>query len=960
MRRWRQNEKFLCNPPEAPIWMEDFTFKPIGEIKPGDRILGWEKHVPQTKRNKTGRHRDAIVVATVEHVMRRIAPIVKVTMESGTVIRCTADHWWSNGNKGGRAGCPWVNAKVGRTLRKLVDVYPNNPPDERLAGWLGGIYDGEGSRRTISQSPTANPVVFAEIPRVMRALGFETKTWESTTRTSTGWLLYGGWAAAAKFLAWCKPVKSKSLLKEIFSSHVRADSEKVVKVEDDGEGEVVSMQTSTGNYICWGYMSKNCFADASYFVTRYARIRDVKERIVRVEYRKAQKLFHQLLAKYDDRQVAIQLFILKARQVGISTVVAMYFLHRVLFRTNVHAIMASAQIPQSDKLAKMVWTTWEKLPFWLPPPQTVLKEREPVWANGGAMSIQAGSQDVGIAQGSTPTCIHLCLHPQTLIHLEHGQAKPICEVLPGEKVITSRGALRKVKAVERSTRGPETACELAIWGNYSPLIVTRDHPILTPDGFVAAENLEKGDFVCMPVRPIRHTVREIELEHRPTGWHGHNGTRTVKTQKVKLTRAWGWMCGFYLSEGSLHRNNRLEGNPVDGVYFSIHPNELERSKLGLTEALGIFQKMRPYTSKQSLSTSIAVNGAGLARWLELEFGSGASGKKIPDWVFDAGTDFCEGLVRGYLEGDGHISPRVSEVICHSISMPLLLNLRDLIASLGIGWSSLYFKESGIYYGRNCKQQWSLSVNADASRRLRSRMGWPQVVPHGSATRRALKWQYSPDRKFVWLKIFENRPVFCESFYDLEVNAQEHDFCTIHCCVKNSEIADYKTPKKTIEEGLFPAAHQTDALFFVLEGTGSTSSAWQKEKWDYYKSHWGQGGRFQTLFIPPCCADDIYPHADWLRANPMPEGWPRQASNETRRMRRRAELFVRSTDYLAEELGRSWEMSREYMWYWQCGYNEAVASHSEKTYLAQNASHRRRRFSIEVRSGISGRDYRDYD
>jgi len=302
-----------------------------------------------------------------------------------------------------------------------------------------------------------------------------------------------------------------------------------------------------------------CFCDASYFVTRYARIRDVKERIIRVEYRKAQKLFHQLLAKYDDRQVAIQLFILKARQVGISTVVAMYFLHRILFRTNVHAIMASAQVPQSDKLAKMIWTTWEKLPFWLPPPQTVLKEREPVWANGGALSIQAGSQDVGIAQGSTPTCIHL-----------------------------------------------------------------------------------------------------------------------------------------------------------------------------------------------------------------------------------------------------------------------------------------------------------------------------------------------------------------------------------------SEIADYKTPKKTIEEGVFPAAHQTDALFFVLEGTGSTSSTWQKEKWDYYKSHWGQGGRFQTLFIPPCCADDIYPHADWLRGNPMPEGWPRQATDESRRMKRRAELFVRSTDYLAEELGRSWEMSPEYLWYWQCGYNEAVASHSEKTYLAQNA------------------------
>jgi hypothetical protein len=302
-----------------------------------------------------------------------------------------------------------------------------------------------------------------------------------------------------------------------------------------------------------------CFSDAEYFVTRYARIRNVKEAIIRLEYRKAQILFHKLLAKYDDRQVAIQLFVLKARQVGISTIVAMYFLHRILFRTNVHAIMASAQVPQSDKLAKMVWTTWEKLPFWLPPPQTVMKEREPQWANGGALSIQAGSQDVGIAQGSTPTCIHL-----------------------------------------------------------------------------------------------------------------------------------------------------------------------------------------------------------------------------------------------------------------------------------------------------------------------------------------------------------------------------------------SEIGEYKTPKKTIEEGVFPAAHQTDALFFVLEGTGSTASAWQKEKWEYYKTHWGHGGRFRTLFIPPCCADDIYPHADWLRGNPMPEGWPRQAIEETKRMKNRGELFVRSTDYLAEELGTRWSMGREYMWYWQCGYQEAVASHSEKTYLSQNA------------------------
>lgn len=300
-----------------------------------------------------------------------------------------------------------------------------------------------------------------------------------------------------------------------------------------------------------------CFASAEYFVTRYGRIRNIKEEILRVEYRKAQVIFHKLLADYDERQIAIQLFFLKARQVGVSTIVALYFLHRILFRSNTHAVMASARTQQSEKLGMMIETCAIRLPWWLGPEKKSIKALEPRWENGSALSVQAGSQEVGIAQGSTPTCLHL-----------------------------------------------------------------------------------------------------------------------------------------------------------------------------------------------------------------------------------------------------------------------------------------------------------------------------------------------------------------------------------------SEIGDYVAPKKTIEEGLFPAAHQTSALFFVLEGTGSTASPWQKEKWTYYKENWGKGGRFQPIFIPPCCAPDIYPTSDWLRANPIRENWI--PMTETLRMKHRAELFVRSTDYLAVEMGARWEMGREYMWSWECGYREAVASHSEKTFLSQNA------------------------
>lgn len=299
-----------------------------------------------------------------------------------------------------------------------------------------------------------------------------------------------------------------------------------------------------------------CFADAEYFITRYCKIRAVDERIVRAEFRVGQKIFLEVLRRFDDLQLAIQIFVLKCRQVGISTMTALFFLHRILFRTNTHAIMASAQVEQSTKLNMIIDTAWERLPFWLPPAKTSLRAKEPKWENGSALSIQAGSQTVGIAQGSTPTCIHL-----------------------------------------------------------------------------------------------------------------------------------------------------------------------------------------------------------------------------------------------------------------------------------------------------------------------------------------------------------------------------------------SELADYENPIKTIEEGVFPAAHQTSALFFVMEGTGSLASPWQKSKWEEYKSGISQRN-FNAIFIPPSCASDIYPPPDWLRGNPIPEGW--QPLKETLRMKNRGELFVKSNDYLTHFLGPMWEMSREYMWFWELGWREAVRSHSEKTFIAMNA------------------------
>jgi hypothetical protein len=148
----------------------------------------------------------------------------------------------------------------------------------------------------------------------------------------------------------------------------------------------------------------------------------------------------------------------------------------------------------------------------------------------------------------------------------------------------------------------------------------------------------------------------------------------------------------------------------------------------------------------------------------------------------------------------------------------------------------------------------------------------------------------------------------------------------------SEIADIPKPKKVLEEGLFRAAHSTRKLFFVLEGTGGDSTSWQADKWKYYKANWEKGGRFMPVFITWPCATDLYPEADWIRKNPIPEMW--QPLEETRRMQRKAELYIRSTDYLARIMGARWTMPREQAWFWETNYREALASHTVKVWLAQ--------------------------
>lgn len=150
-----------------------------------------------------------------------------------------------------------------------------------------------------------------------------------------------------------------------------------------------------------------CCLSAGYFEDRYAYVCDEKGEIFKFKNRKGQEVYDNVIADFDEQQVAIMLLILKARQLGITTKTALRFLHRILFVPNTQAVMGSVDQLKSELITRIIETCIQRTPWWLLPQRTTDRIKLIGFGNGSIMSVQSGSQATGIAQGWTPTMVHV-------------------------------------------------------------------------------------------------------------------------------------------------------------------------------------------------------------------------------------------------------------------------------------------------------------------------------------------------------------------------------------------------------------------------------------------------------------------------------------------------------------------------------------------------------------------------
>lgn len=283
---------FACTPAESPVLMGDLSLRPIAEVQIGDEIIGFST---DTNNAKSRRYlQKSKVLKTYQYFSK----VVKITLSSGEVIRCTPDHKWYMGKQGGNRGWHkdgkqdlrplYRSAVLGRKLMRVCPaVLPKlTPEQERSAGWVAGFFDGEGSvtngyyrnrirpngepyrptsQISFHQTAEKNLPVCQRLERELESLGFSC---DYTTRKNlpkphwqerrhyrlTGMCL----PTAQRFLYLIGPTRWRErILTGALGTKFIAAQEEVISIVPDGEEKVYALETETGNYVVWGLASSN-------------------------------------------------------------------------------------------------------------------------------------------------------------------------------------------------------------------------------------------------------------------------------------------------------------------------------------------------------------------------------------------------------------------------------------------------------------------------------------------------------------------------------------------------------------------------------------------------------------------------------------------------------------------------------------------------------------------------------
>ena len=570
--------------------------------------------------------------------------------------------------------------------------------------------------------------------------------------------------------------------------------------------------------------------------------------------RVAQRILLAELEKMRLAGVPIRIVLLKARQWGGSTLVQIYMMWiQQIHRKNWHL----AVVAQDDSAAKNISGMYTQAAEYYPkefgtitlaPYERSSKNRQSKERGGiiGVGSINNPDQFRSFNYAMN----HLCIHPKTEIPTKDGFIKFAKDISVGDEIITHTGEKAKVSCVTISKpneiNGNGLAYEIKAWGQ-QPLILTPNHPVFTKRGWIKSEDLLTTDLVSFPVRKITHNIKSIQLPEYVNTRKQKGGTIPQGSGKTLIIdREIGYAFGYYLAEGSVH----IRKNLYNEVTFSRDVDDGHLSKRAIAALSFVSNKISSSKHKNSRTVNDIIGDAILAKFMFDTFNM-KEFKTIPDWFFDCGEEFLKGVVIGYLSGDGTKSNesqgkyKLASVRATSISTSIANQIRDIIIALGIGISSLDIKESGNYFGRNCKRAYINRYSGSNARELRKLLKHEITNNHSHTF---TEKSFIEDG-FVWIKIRSIEKTTITEVVDIEVDHPDHSFRTISFSVKNSEVGIWQdTPKRTAQDLITSLKETVPDVPYSLIVEESTAKGL-----NYFYESWKRAvkgeTRYKAVFIP---------------------------------------------------------------------------------------------------------------
>ena len=292
---------------------------------------------------------------------------------------------------------------------------------------------------------------------------------------------------------------------------------------------------------------------------------------------------------------------------------------------------------------------------------------------------------------------HFCLPTGEPVLTSTG-LKPIEDIQIGEMVFTHKGRFRRViETFQRDYSGE--IVEIETPASASPLRVTPNHPILISNGsfsypnnrktrllssfqWVEAGQILKTDastFLALPIPKEVYDKSEISVSYKINQFR--TGVKTFPVNAAFMTIA-----GYYLAEGS----EGSQGHRADGSWKNGHTQfQLGKGLMEFQYAFEITEAARELGLGSTMSqnkngVAVIIYSTHLIRILKEQFGSRATGKRLPKWVLTLPNEKLEPLLRAYTNGDGHFESEVSYPVwtTRSVSRNLLEQMRLICLKLG--------------------------------------------------------------------------------------------------------------------------------------------------------------------------------------------------------------------------------------------------------------------------------------